>query len=118
MNKQMNEALSSMLSPIYDIVRQFKDVPPKIESIVDVEGAANGMYKQLGKIQQNMKQINSFIISVDVPITLQDYRANPSEYQNLLAVEYQKNEITEDDCLSSGYTKTVLSVDQKFIDAM
>ena len=36
---------------------------------------------------------------------MEDYRADPSQYENLMAIEYQKNDITEEDCLSSGYTK-------------
>lgn len=45
------------------------------------------------------------MISSEVPITLEDYRADPSQYENLMAIEYQKNDLTEEDCLSSGYTK-------------
>ena len=45
------------------------------------------------------------MISSEVPTTLEDYRADRSQYQNLMAIEYQKNDLTEEDCLSSGYTK-------------
>jgi len=43
--------------------------------------------------------------SSEVPITLDDYYADPQRYGNLMAIEFQKNGLTEDDCLSSGYTK-------------
>ena len=43
----MNEMLSSMLQPIYDVIQQFKKIPPKLRKLVDVDGAANGMYNQL-----------------------------------------------------------------------
>lgn len=49
--------------------------------------------------------IEKKMISSEVPIELQDYLEDPSAYENLMALEYQKNSITEEDCLSSGYTK-------------
>ena len=101
----LNGMLSGMLQPIYDVIQQFKTVPPKLRSIVDVDGAANGMYAQLGKMNAAIDQIQSNMVSSEVSIMLGDYRADPSQYDNLMALEYQKNDLTEEDCLSSGYTK-------------
>lgn len=70
-----------------------------------MDGAANGMYDQLGKSSVAMIEIQKNMVSSEVPITLEDYRADPSQYGNLMAIEYQKNDLTEEDCLSSGYTK-------------
>ena len=70
-----------------------------------MDGAANGMYDQLGKSSVMMTEIQKNMVSSEVPITLEDYRADPSQYGNLMAIEYQKNDLTEEDCLSSGYTK-------------
>ena len=63
------------------------------------------MYDQLGKSSVAMIEIQKNMVSSEVPITLEDYRADPSQYGNLMAIEYQKNDLTEEDCLSSGYTK-------------
>ena len=38
-NQAMNDMLSGMLQPISDMIKQFKTVPDKIRSIVDVDGA-------------------------------------------------------------------------------
>ena len=74
----MNSMRSGMLQPIYDLITQFKDVPPKIRSIVDVDGAANGMYSQLGKMVGSMTPLSNVFVSSEVPITVDDYYADPS----------------------------------------
>ena len=56
-NRQMNEMLSLMLQPIYDVIQQFKKIPPKLRKLVDVDGAANGMYNQLDAMQASMTKI-------------------------------------------------------------
>ena len=43
-NQAMNDMLSGMLQPISDMIKQFKTVPDKIRSIVDVDGAKAGVY--------------------------------------------------------------------------
>ena len=59
----------------------------------------------MGKVNVSIVDMKSTMISSEVAITLEDYRADPSQYENLMAIEYQKNDLTEEDCLSSGYTK-------------
>ena len=106
MNEQLNTMLSGMLQPIYDIIQNFKPIPDKIRNIVDVDGAANGMYAQMGKMQASIREFQqNNMISTEVPIELEDYLAAPLQYQNLLAIEYQKNEVTEEDCANSEYKK-------------
>ena len=93
--KELSETLSAMAQPIYDAFEEFKKVPPMLNSIVDVQGAAAGAYadlaamptKLISKFQQNFT-------SAEVPITLMDYQADPSKYENLMAIEFQKNEVT------------------------
>lgn len=114
-NKQLNDMLSGMLQPIYDIIQQFKGIPPKIRNIVDVEGAKNGMYAQMGKMQASLKKLEENMVSSEVPITLEDYYAAPSQYQNLMAIEYQKNELTEQDCINSGYTKIKWEMSEEYM---
>lgn len=114
-NKQLNSMLSDMLKPIYDIIQQFKEIPPKIRSIVDVDGAANGMYAQMGKMQASLKKLESNMVSSEVPITLDDYYAAPAQYENLMAIEYQKNELTEQDCIDSGYTKIKWEMSEEYM---
>lgn len=119
-NKVLNSMLSSMLQPINDAIKQFKTIPPKLRKLVDVEGAKNGMYDQLGSFSMPIGEIKQNMVSSEVPITLEDYHADPSQYENLMAIEYQKNDLTEDDCLSSGYTKVVWDFTEeyknKFVD--
>ena len=76
-----------------------------MRKLVDADGAANGMYAQTGKVNASIDEMHSNMVSSEVPITLDDYRADPSQYENLMTIEYQKNDLTEEDCLSSGYTK-------------
>jgi len=111
---ELNDMVSSLCKPIFDAIQEFKTVPPKIRSIVDIEGAANGMYDKLGKCQNSMQSLSNIIISTEVPITVNDYNADPYSYENLLAVQYQKNEVTEEDCISSGYTKVVQTLDPQW----
>lgn len=80
-----------------------------LRSVVDVQGAKNGMYAQLGNIQQKVNSLSTTVTSAEVPITLEDYEMAPNEYPSLLALQYKVNQITEEDCLKSGYTKVVLS---------
>lgn len=78
------------------------------------------MYDQLGSFSMPIGEIKQNMVSSEVPITLEDYHADPSQYENLMAIEYQKNDLTEDDCLSSGYTKVVWDFTEeyknKFVD--
>ena len=73
------------------------------------------MYDQLGKVSTSMAKLSANMVSSEVPITLDDYRADPSQYENLMAIEYQKNDLTEDDCLSSGYTKVVWEFKEEYL---
>lgn len=104
-----------MLQPISDMINQFKTVPDKIRSVVDIDGAAAGMYAQMGKISLSLDLIKANMVSSEAPITLNDYRADPSRYENLMAIEHQTNNITEEDCLSSGYTKVVWTFNEEYI---
>ena len=113
-NSAMNDMLSGMLQPVLDAVKQFKTIPPKLRSLVDVEGAKNGMYGQLGKVNASIDELKTNMVSSEVPITLDDYRADPTQYENLMAIEYQTNDLTEDDCLSSGYTKVVWEFNEEY----
>lgn len=78
-NQAMNSALSAMLQPIQDVIQQFKPIPGKLRKLVDVDGEKNGMYDNLDKMRMmaNYFQENN-LISSEVPITLSDYRADPS----------------------------------------
>lgn len=114
-NQAMNDILSGMLQPISDMIKQFKTVPDKIRSIVDIDGAKAGVYAQMGKVNASFDEIQSNMISSEVPITLEDYRADPSQYDKLMAIEYQKNDLTEEDCLNSGYTKVVWTFNEVYI---
>lgn len=51
---ELNSAVSSLCKPLFDAIQEFKTVPPKIESIVDIQGAANGVYDKLGKMSMSM----------------------------------------------------------------
>lgn len=42
-----------------------------------------------------------------MPIQLSDYNADPYMYPNLLNIDGLANDVTEEDCLSSGYTKVI-----------
>jgi len=63
------------------------------------------MYNQLDSINAKMFGIQYVMVSSEVPIEMEDYLEDPLAYENLMALEAQKNYITEEDCLSSGYTK-------------
>ena len=119
MNEQLNAMLSGMLQPIYDIIQNFKPIPDKIRNIVDVDGAANGMYAQMGKMQASIREFQqNNMISNEVPIELEDYLAAPLQYQNLLAIEYQKNEVTEEDCANSEYKKVQWELTEEYIQKL
>lgn len=116
MVKQLNESISAAVQPIYGAFEEFKKVPPMLNSIVDVQGAAAGMYADMASpVEQMWANLSAHMISSEVPITLDDYQADPQRYENLMAIEFQKNEITEEDCLSSGYTKVVWEPDEELI---
>ena len=87
-NQAMNSMLSGMLQPINDAIKQFKTIPPKLRKLVDTEGAKNGMYDQLGSFNMPIGEIKQNMVSSEVPITLEDYHADPSQYENLMAIEY------------------------------
>lgn len=84
----MNSMLSGMLQPINDAIKQFKTIPPKLRKLVDTEGAKNGMYDQFGSFNIPIGEIKQNMVSSEVPITLEDYHADPSQYENLMAIEY------------------------------
>lgn len=107
--KKVNETLSSLCAPIYDALETLKQLPDKLRSLVDVDGAKVSMYSQLGKMSQTVKKAGVTIVSAEVPITLNDYTSSPTSYPKLEALQKLNNSITEGDCLSSGYTKTMLS---------
>ena len=116
MNEQMNSLLSGLMQPIYDIIQNFKPIPDKIRSIVDVDGAANGMYAQMGKMQASIREFQqNNMVSSEVPIELEDYQAAPLQYQNLFAIECQKNEVTEEDCANSEYKKVQWELSEEYI---
>ena len=105
-----NATLSSLCAPIYQALDKLKELPDKLRSSVDIDGAKVSMYSQLGKLSQTVKKIGTIVTSVEVPITLDDYTSSPTSYPKLEAQQKVQNYITEGDCLSSGYTKTQLSV--------
>lgn len=78
-NQAMNSALSAMLQPIQDVIQQFKPIPGKLRKLVDVDGEKNGMYDNLDKMRMMANYFQEKnLISSEVPITLSDYRADPS----------------------------------------
>ena len=78
-NQAMNSALSAMLQPIQDVIQQFKPIPGKLRKFVDVDGEKNGMYDNLDKMRMMANYFQEKnLISSEVPITLSDYRADPS----------------------------------------
>ena len=46
------------------------------------------MYDQLGSFSMPIGEIKQNMVSSEVPITLEDYHADPSQYENLMAIEY------------------------------
>ena len=101
--------LSSICEPIYKALDSLKKLPPKLNKMVDAEGAKKGMYKQLDAFEDTWKKPYTVYVSVDVPITLADYGQAPHKYPNLASIQRLTNTITEADCLSSGYKKTIIS---------
>lgn len=78
-NQAMNSALSAMLQPIQDVIQQFKPIPGKLRKLVDVDGEKNGMYDNLDKMRMMANYFQEKnLVSSEVPITLSDYRADPS----------------------------------------
>lgn len=111
---ELNSAVSSLCKPLFDAIQEFKTVPPKIESIVDIQGAANGVYDKLGKMSMSMQSLSNITTSAEVPITLADYEASPQKYMNLYSIEQNKNKVTQEDCLSSGYKKVEWKINPKW----
>jgi len=68
------------------------------------------MYGSLGKAPSTQQQCVVKMVSAEVPITIQDFAASPHDYDRLLSTLYQNGEVTEDDVLSSGYTKVVQQI--------
>ena len=103
----INATLSAVCTPIYSALEQLKKIPPKLRSVVDIEGAKNSMYASLDDLKNTYKSITTTSISSEVPITLDDYKAAPGNYPRLETMQRQTNSITEADCLSSGYKKVI-----------
>lgn len=115
----VNAAVQKMQDAIDNAIKTFKQVPPKLRKAVDVQGAAMGMYSKIGdmsKLTENYLSTN--FISSEVPITPDDYYANPYEYDSLLYVQYKNNIVTDDDCLSSGYMKVKWTPKPEFVEKL
>ncbi len=69
----MNAALSAAVAPVYSALEQFKKIPPMLRSLVDVQGAAAGMYSSFDDIAASISKITTTTTSSEVPITLKDY---------------------------------------------
>lgn len=114
----LNSTLSSLCMPIYSVISMLKTLPDRLNSLVDVEGAAAGAYSGLTSIADTLTTIETVPISSEVPITLDDFSACPTQYpylQDMLAMGAQ---LTEADCIQSGYTKTIVENQWKFLAQM
>lgn len=81
----VNDTLSAICAPIYFALEQLKKLPPMLKSVVDIDGAKNGMYASLDTLKDNWKKVTTTYTSAEVPITLDDYKECPSKYPALEA---------------------------------
>ena len=101
----INSVLSTMMLPINTMLEEFKKVPPMIRSVVDVEGAANGMYSNLAGVLKSSSSLSTLCTSSEVPITLDDFTSSPTTYPRLQQLQQTGKDISEQDCLCSNYKK-------------
>lgn len=118
LNQQVNNMISSMLAPLTSFVPMLQPIPDKIRSTVDIQSASAGLYNNLNKLDSAMATVVSKAVeSAEVPITLADFKKNPDAYPILkLDDMYCPTDITEEDCLSSGYVKATYQVKTSYIE--
>ena len=57
-----------------------KTLPDKLKSLIDIDGAAAGAYSGLTSVMDTITKIETVPVSSEVPITLDDFSACPTNY--------------------------------------
>lgn len=115
--EQISKKMDEIQNSIDNAFNEFRKIPPKIRSIVDVEGAKNNLYAKLNDLQKSGQSfIEKNMISSVVPIEKEDFYSNPSEYPNIQSLQYLYNTVTDEMCKTSGYTKVKWELKPEFIE--